>query len=318
MALERYEGYDNRNQLKRDVQNLDQLIDNIGNDNIINSSKVQEIESEIDKIEGNIKVTKINNKINLGIRNLKIFGRALQGIGPYVIVAGLVFGAFTLFGEVPFYPQKEFKVAQHEQIIDNTRTLSDKVTYVGVNSKPINSAHYSTKWEKKEDGRYYRMIKEYNIGDYTIEDLKEIIKNPELDFDTTFGKNTSIKYEVKEENQITKEDLEEGTGFKIVYRYTDEEDVILGAQDIGPNLLFSFLYLALTALPTLGVIAWRIEDSDFDFMDYVEEYKDDYEPVDTKELEQLFKEKKIKFEKVRHQEISLIDPLTKEKVMVKR
>ena len=316
MTLVKYEGYDNNNQLKKDVQNLDQLIDNIGNENIINSSKVHEVESAIDKIEGNIKVTKINNKINLGIRNLKIFGRALQGIGPYVIVAGLVFGAFTLFGEVPFYPQKEFKVAQHEQIIDNARTLSDKITYVTTNSKPINSAFYSTKWEKKEDGRYYRMIKEYNIGDYTIEELKELIKNPDLDFDTTFGKNTSIKYEVKEEKQITKEDLDQGTGFKIVYRYTDEEDVILGAQDVGPNLLFSLLYLLLTALPELGVIAWRVEDSDFDFMDYVEEYNDDYQPVDIKELEQLFKEKKIKFEKVKRADVTVEDPLTYKKIKI--
>ena len=41
-----------------------------------------------------------------------------------------------------------------------------------------------------------------------MNELKELIKNPNLDFEETFGKNTSIKYEVKDEKQITKEEVE--------------------------------------------------------------------------------------------------------------
>ncbi len=317
MADKIYNGYERASLLENEIKNLNESIDNIGNDNIINHSRVADIEGDIKRIENNIKIT---NRQNIGktcIRNIKIFGRALQGIFPYLVCAGLVFTGQTLIGDVPFYPQDQFKVAQHEQVIDNSGIVNDNVTYVLPSSELKNSAHYSTKWEKKDDGRYYRMIKEYNIGNYTTEELKELIKNPDLDFEETFGKSSSIKYEVKNENQITKEDLEEGTGFKIVYRYTDEEDVVLKAQDVWPNIGYSLLYLLITVLPCLIVVLWRTDESDFDFKDYVDDYCKDYKQVDIKELERLFKEKKIKFDVVRHQQVSLVDPITEEKMLVK-
>ncbi len=312
-----YNGYDRAGLLESDIDRLNNSIDNIGNDNIINSSRIADIESDIQRIENNIKVTNRKNIGKICIRNIKIFGRALQGIFPYLVSAGLVFTAQTLIGDVPFYPQDVFKVAQHEQIIDNTGLVSDNITYVMPNSKTTNSAHYSTRWERKADGKYYRMIKEYNIGEYTTDELKELINNPDLDIEKTFGKNTSIKYEVKNENQITKEELEEGTGFKIVYRYTDEEDVVLMAQDVGPNIGFSFIYLLVTLIPIFIVALWRDDESDFDFTDYVNDYIDEYQKVDIKELERLFKEKKIKFELVKRQQVTLTDPITGAKVLIR-
>ena len=317
MANKIFNGYERASLLESDINRLNNSIDDIGNDNIINHSVLADIESDIERIESNIKITNLKNKGKTCIRNIKIFGRALQGIFPYLVCAGLVFTGQTLIGDVPFYPQDQFKVAQHEQVIDNSGIVNDNVTYVLPSSELKNSAHYSTKWEKKDDGRYYRMIKEYNIGNYTTEELKELIKNPDLDFEETFGKSSSIKYEVKNENQITKEDLEEGTGFKIVYRYTDEEDVVLKAQDVWPNIGFSLLYLLITVLPCLIVVLWRTDESDFDFKDYVDDYCEDYKTVDLKELERLFKEKKIKFEKVRHQDVNLVDPITQEKMLIK-
>lgn len=316
MKKKNYTSYTNSSVLERDINRLSDSIDNIGNNNIINNSKLAEIENDIQKIENRIKITNRKNMGKICIRNIKIFGRALQGIFPYLVCAGIVFTVQSLIGDIPFYPQDVFKIAQHEQVIDNNGPISDNVKYVMPNSKTINSAHYSTKWEKKDDGKYYRMIKEYNIGEYTIDELREFVKQPDLDFEETFGKNISIKYEVKNEDQITKEELEEGTGFKIVYRYTDEEDVVLRAQDIGENIGFSALYLLFTFLLSMIVELWR-EESDFDFSNHVENYMDKYQIVDIKKLEKLFEEKKIKFELVKHQQVSFIDPINNEKILIK-
>ena len=316
MKKKNYTSYTNSSVLERDINRLSDSIDNIGNNNIINNSKLAEIENDIQKIENRIKITNRKNMGKICIRNIKIFGRALQGIFPYLVCAGIVFTVQSLIGDIPFYPQDVFKIAQHEQVIDNNGPISDNVKYVMPNSKTINSAHYSTKWEKKDDGKYYRMIKEYNIGEYTIDELREFVKQPDLDLEETFGKNISIKYEVKNEDQITKEELEEGTGFKIVYRYTDEEDVVLRAQDIGENIGFSALYLLFTFLLSMIVELWR-EESDFDFSNHVENYMDKYQIVDIKKLEKLFEEKKIKFELVKHQQVSFIDPINNEKILIK-
>lgn len=307
MIEKTYTGYDKSSILEKEIIDLDNSIDNIGNDNIINSSRIADIENDIQRIENNIKITNRKNKLRTCIRNLKIFGRALQGVLPYVVCASLAFTVQTLLGDVPFYPQDVFKIAQHEQVIDSEGILSDNIIYVRPSSKPYNSAHYSTKWEKKEDGKYYRVIKEYNIKDYTTEELKEFVKNPDFDFESIFGEKTSIKYEVKTEDQITEEDLNDRTSFKIVYRYNDEEDVVLKAQDIGMNIAGTLLYLLLTAVPSVCVWAWRDEYSYYDFNDYVDDYIRTYQKVDIEELERLFKEKKIKFEKVRHEKIDLID-----------
>ena len=313
-----YNGYERASNLESDIKNLNDSIDNIGDDNIINHSRVADIENDIKRIENNIKIT---NRKNIGktcIRNIKIFGRALQGIFPYVVAAGLVFTGQTLLGDVPFYPQDQFKVAQHEQTFDNNGIISDKVTYINASNDIKNSAYYSTKWEKKADGKYYREIKEYDISNLTIEQLHDYILNPGDDIDeNVFGKSEKVRYEVKEEKDITKEDLSEKTGIKIVYRYTDDEDVILAAQDVGPNILLSLLYLFLSFVACLPVMLWRDEDSDFDFKEYVYDYCKEYRKVDITELEKLFKEKKIKFDIVRHQDVNLVDPITEEKMLVK-
>ena len=313
-----YNGYERASNLESDIVKLNNEIDNIGDDNIINHSRVADIEADIKRIENNIKTTNRKNKEKTCIRNIKIFGRAFQGVFPYIVAAGLVFTVQTVLNDVPFYPQKEFKVARHEQTIDNTGVLSDKVTYINASDNVKNSAYYSTKWEKKADGKYYRAIKEYDISNLTIEQLHDYILNPGDDIDeNAFGKSNKIKYEVKEEKDITEEDLSEKTGIKIVYRYTDEEDVILAAQDVAPNILLSLLYLFLSFVACLPVMLWRDEGSNYDYNRHLNRLKRDYKEVDITELEKLFKEKKIKFDVVRHKDVNLVDPINGEKMLIK-
>ena len=186
----------------------------------------------------------------------------------------------------------------------------------------INSLYYSTEWEKNDDGNYYRMIEDYNIGQYTIEELKELISNPNLNFEEVFGKNTSSRYEIKNENEITEEDFKEEAGFKIVYRYTDEEDIILNTEYMSVILFIIFMSLVGMLTPLIGVVWCGINDfrksyPDFDIKKYVKKYNDEYQKVDIDELVKLFKEKKIKLKLIRHQQTMLINPNAKEKVFVR-
>ncbi len=312
------EYYVSARELQDELSHLDNKMDDLGNDNIINHNRIEEIEKDIKRIESKIKKTNKRNKTRTCIKNIKIFGRTLQGVFPYVVAAGIVFTSQTLLGDIPFYPQEQFKVAQHEQTIDNTGVLSDKVTYINASDKVKNSAYYSTKWEKKADGRYYRAIKEYDISDLTLEQLHDYILNPGDDIDeNAFGKSKKIKYEVKEEKDITKEDLSEKTGIKIVYRYTDEEDVILAAQDVVPNILLSLAYLFFSFVAALPVMAWRDEHSYYDLGEHLDRIRRTYRKVDIEELERLFKEKKIKLERVKHEQVSLIDPITQEESIIR-
>ncbi len=306
--------------LLEQINEFDKNIDNIGKDNIINHSSLQEAESSYKLINKNIKKANRFNKFITCVRNIKIFGRFLQGGLPYIVVAGLTFTGQTLLGDVPFYPQKsEFKVAQHEQIINNTGVIDEKVTYITEGTGDKNQVQYTTKWEKKSDGNYYRATQTYEVGNFTAEHLKEMINDPAFNFEETFGRSKSNKYEVKKENELTKEDLEEAAGFKIIYHYTDDLDVILGAQDMGANVGLTFLYLFITFIGTLPVLFWRMEESDYDFSEHLENIKDEAieAKIDIEEIKRLFNEKKIKFELVKKGEITLTDPITGEVQVIK-
>ena len=306
--------------LLEQINEFDKNIDNIGKDNIINHSSLQEAETSYKLINKNIKKANRFNKFITCVRNIKIFGRFLQGGLPYIVVAGLTFTGQTLLGDVPFYPQKsEFKVAQHEQIIDNSGVIDEKITYIKEGTGDKNQIQYTTKWEKKADGNYYRATQTYEVGNFTAEHLKEMINDPTFNFEETFGRSKSNKYEVKNGNELTKEDLEEEAGFKIIYHYTDDLDVILGAQDTENNILLSLLYIIVTFLAMLPVFYWRFEESDYDFEDYLNglQLEAIEAKIDIEEIKRLFNEKKIKFELVKKGEITLTDPITGEIQVIK-
>ena len=62
---------------------------------------------------------------------------------------------------------------------------------------------------------------------------------------------------------------------------------------------------------------WRDEGSNYDYNRHLNRLKRDYKEVDITELEKLFKEKKIKFDVVRHKDVNLVDPINGEKMLIK-
>ena len=297
MAL--IDGYSRPSQLEHDLEELEKSIEDIknGNYSIINSTVTHNVQKKIDSIEGNIKITKRNNFAKSCIRNIKIFGKMIQAVGPYVVAAGLLFGSFVIFGDIPFYPQEVFKTNCVQEIIDNHGNVERVDNY---QSYPDESkkAFYTTKWVKKIDGRYYRTSIEYNFKDYTLEELKKMAVDPNLNYEEAFGKKVNKKTEVR--NEVSEEELAEENTLRIIFPHTEEEDVILSAQDPAPNILFSLLYLALVGGIYACIIYFRRNESSFDYEDDVDDIKSEYEKVDIAALKDMFDKKKIRFERIVH------------------
>ena len=313
------EGYNDPIWLKWDIDRLDDNIENIPNTNIINHKVVDEIEEQINNIDNRIKKTQRNNFKQALIRNIKIFGRKMQKIGPYVLAIGLAFGAQTLIYDVPFIRQNQVKIAEHDVTIDNLGNKSDELSYHDKGS--INKNHnvvYTTAWEKKIDGKYYRTVREYQFQNeyrnlYWYQDLISIERLSS--YNIFFDNPKSTRYETRDE--VSEEELAQGYSVKMIYRYSDELDIIIAAQDVPQNLWFSLLYI-LTALVFVSpVYAWRhCEDgSNFDYAAAVDKIKRQYPNVNIDELIKLFKEKKIKFSVVKHEQVTMIDPITKHKTI---
>ena len=317
-------GYKRVEDLQEDINNIEKKMENIGNDNIISHSTIDEIEQDINNVSTNINNTKRKNRRKTCIKNIKIFGRIVQAVFPYVLAASIVFGIQVAVYDVPFIRQKQFKIARHDQTINQSGIVDDEITRILDSDKKSPRIFYNTKWEKREDGKYYRSIKEYYVDKYSTEELLAMLNDPAFDFEKAFGDATT-KFEVRDEKNITQEEIEASNEFKIVYQFSDDEDVVLIAQDVWPNIWQSFMYILFVSFFELFALAWRngefeIQKSfnyNYDFGKFIANIKKKNKTIDISEVEKLFNEKKIRFEVVKHQQVTLTDPIDNKKSIIK-
>ena len=303
--------------LTDEVEELDKKIDNIGDDNIIGHSTVDDINGLIKDINKDIKKVNRKNKVISSIRNIRMFGALFRYVFPFILAIGAAFGTHNwITKDIPLYPQDVFKFAHHNESIDKTGIVSDDVVYSSDQSNKGNSAEIITKWEQKPDGKWYRVIKTYtSTENYSLEQLLEFAKNENLDVEALFGKVDDVKFEVK--NSLSQEEKEQKDYLKIIYRHNNEEDVMLLPQDFWPNLGYTVLFLLWLAAYGLIGLMWRGE-SKYDPEKSWKLFEEKYKNIDISEIKKLFEEKKIKFERRINPEVTLTDPITGEKQVIKR
>jgi len=309
-------GYTSVDEFKDALKVINEKVDNLKNNNIVDNSALINIENDFLNADKRIKLTKKDNVIKTCLRNIKISGRFLQGVFPYVVVVGMIFGLQSAAIDTPFVRQKEFVPAYHEETIDNTGIIDDKVTYGSIRDID-NIAYYTSKWEKKSDGNYYRTLKEYEKRNVTREEINELLNNPDLKLEDVFQFVTKTNYEMKTENEITQEEIDAKESFKIIFRYQDKDDVMFVAQDAGNNVFGSLIYVVLSIISCWPIVFFRKEFSKYDFESHLNRIKQFNHNVDVDQIMKLYNEGKIRFERIKHQEVTLIDPITHETSIVR-
>ncbi len=305
--------------LRDSINNLDKEIEDLSNSNIINSSKVEHVNKSFEKVNNEIKKIDKNNRKAIRIRNLKIFKEYIKRVFPYTLIASILLGLqVAVIGDIPFYPQKVNKIAVREKEINSESIEDNRIRYEDPFSMSSDSlkkrAYYTTSWQMREDGKYHRTTKEYSVKDFNIYEYQLVANNPNTNLLNVLDREMSSKEEVKTADELSSEELASGNSIKFVIQYKDKEDYIIEAQDLGPNIGLGVAYLAIVlplCLPTLTnrlrkcyCFSWIIED-------IIKETK----LIDTTELKKLFKEKKIKLSVVKHEQVTMIDPITKHKTI---
>ena len=315
------DGYNLVEELKIGINNLDKEIEDLANANIINNSKLEQVNNSFKNVNNVIKEIEKENIKTVCIRNLKIFGKFIMRLLPYTLIAsGLFVAHMLLIKDIPFYPQKVNKVAIHE-IKVTKNNIDDKVLYykelITVSRDEFQSkAYYTSSWQLQEDGKYHRTVKEYTANNFETYEYQLVANNPNTNLLSVLDKELSSKEEVKEAFELSDEDLSSGNTIKFVFRYKDDEDFIIEAQDTGANLVYSLLYI-LTTLPLLfAPFLDRIAKS-YSYREIVKKKKKENKTIDISELKKLLDEKKLKFEIVKHEQVSLIDPITHKKSLIK-
>ena len=314
--MENYKGYVRSCDMLNEIDAIEDKLHDIGNANIINNSRIKEIEDDINRINEKVRATNRRNNTRSCIKGIKIFGSVLHFIFPYTLIATLLFGFQNAVFDTPFVRQEHVKVAKHEITMDVNGLVNDDVSYTkSVNNK--NSAYYKTKWEKRNDGKYYRAVKEYEIGNYTLEALNDILNDPTKDIDGLFEQKGSTKYETKTSNEITQEDLEEPSSFKVLFHY-DDTDVIVETQSIAENAILSVLYLAAYWWICLFL------HNDLGFRDNYSLKRNifliqkQYRKVDLSFAKKLLAKEAIKVYLIKDNAVTITDPITNQETKIKQ
>ena len=240
-----------------------------------------QMKKEVKSLEKQIKYPRLTNFKISSVKNLKISARALQLVAPYVLTAGIVAGGFVLSGNIPFYRDKKEIHSSIMTEFDNLGNIRYEQQYDDFENSSNVLQSYS-QWQLQEDGLYSRIVKTYNVNNKTYEELIELFNKENLSLENLFGEAISTIKETK--NNLSEDEINEKEFLQAVIYSEDEQDYIIRKETVGDNILFSVLYVALTALVETIPLDFRKKFSSFDFGECVENIKDKYKPTDIQEL----------------------------------
>lgn len=241
-----------------------------------------QMKEEIDSLEKQLKYFKlINLKMDL-IKNAKITARVCQRVAPYVVSAGIVAGAFKLFGiGMPFYPNNEKCYSNKMMEYDDLGNIRYEQQYDEF-SHDYNSLSIYSNWQKHEDGWYKRTVTTYKIKVKTYEEVMNLINQDEVELENVLGECLSTICETK--NNLTEEELNEEPHIKVIMYDKDKNDYIIRKQPIIENVMITIFYVLFTMGVELIPWNYRKKVSSFNYNECVQRIKTKYQHADFEKL----------------------------------
>ena len=249
---------------------------------------VSKLSKDIDDLEKRLKHVNIENFKKISIRNIKIFGRVLQMLYPYILAFTIPFTLQSIIFDIPFYPENVRQEKCYMMELDNKGIIDYQSQYDSF-SNESNRLYIYSKWEKSND-YYTRTINLYRLNDFTNDELIELVNKDSLSIVELLGSPVSSITEKK--NILTEEEIKDDGYIKAKYYYEDKDDYIIIRQSIGENLVCSLLFLFIMGMSEYAVFKYRSDYSSFYFQDRVDDLIERYEKTDVKMLEKKLEVKK--------------------------
>ena len=309
-------------EIEEGLKNLDKEIEDISCANINCNNVIDIVNDDIKKIDIKVRKVDLRNIKKSLIRKTKILGKWVVRIIPYVIAFSISFCFdYFLIKDVPFYRQPEERIAIHETVIDSDGARDNIIEYKSrmsmSRSTTEDKAYFTTSWILGVDGNYHREIKEYDLDEYPQDYLESLANKQDKNLVDVLYRYRKSTEEIKSPSELTKEELEEESSVLFICRYTDEEDIIIEAQSVGANIHAGIWFLVMGGVMSLMPFCHRLGGYNERFNKKILSIKNQYKEEDIKELKRLLKEKKLKFELVKRNKVTMTDPITSEKMYIK-
>ncbi len=243
---------------------------------------VEKLTKDVNDLEERINNLGKENFKRATIRNIKIFGRFMQMIAPYLLAFILPFVGQSFLFDIPFYPEDVRQNNCYMMNLDNKGIISYQNQYKSFNDDNSRLYIYG-KWEKDNNEFYSRTVNTYSIENLTIDKVKELMGKDVLTVEDILGEPISSVKEHK--NILTEEELNDNGYIKATKYYEDTDDYIIVKQGIGENIILSLLYVASSLCLMLCVAKVREDFSSFDYYRCYNNINDRYEKISREELE---------------------------------
>lgn len=249
------------------------------------------LNSEIEKLDSNIKDIKTQNEKNKRLKSRKKSLLILKYILPYIITSSIVLGALSSFQFNPF--RKTYKkYLETKMIQDSLGNKTIEMKYGSYNNPSI--INYYTKWVKTNT-EYCRTVRTYSTFSLDADELKVMIElNDVKGIEYMLEKVLLEKTEIK--NHIDIEEYNKGDYFEIITYDTVKDDYIYVVESSDKNWLDIFIWLI--SLIGLKQVLYN-EYKRIKFMSKMSDLDSKYMEISTKQLEKVLSIKKETYEMMR-------------------
>lgn len=211
---------------------------------------VSSMEKEIETLEKSINNVNLANAKNSVIKNLKIFSAFTKASIPYVLVATITFGGFSIFGLTPFNVTKKQKLSTIKEI-DSLGNIVYEQQYKNQEDKNI-LIHYDA-WQQGSSNYYKRTVKIYNLNNLSESKINEIILSKEnIDIEEILGDPIYIKTELN--SNVSLEELNSPGMLKALIYFSDGNIYKTVKAPMVDNILITFFYLICVAILEVAIM----------------------------------------------------------------
>lgn len=150
----------------------------------------------ISELEKEIEIYNKYLKKSLVIKNLKLFGSVCNFITPYILCSGLTIGLCKFINMGYPFVIDEFNKYKTYSLSYETDVLIEYKENYEYKIDPDNILKITTPWELNKDGRYERIVKEYDVEDVEDKIIIDKLLTKDIDYIDKHYKSTELNKEI--------------------------------------------------------------------------------------------------------------------------
>ena len=264
----------------------------------MNNNEKQELKEEIKSLKTNLRKTRARNTKKGIVRSIRVGGKVIEQVIPYLVAAGVLTGAFLFLGDVPYYRNNEKRYHNIRTDMDTYGNVSYEEQY-GYFENVSDQLYYFDKWKQNEDGSYSRDVKSYVITKKNYDEVLKIFSKNNIEFSDTksiedfLNNPKNISKETK--SNLPEEELMKDAYFQISTYDKNKNEYRVAKQSVDDNIGYSIIFTVM--LIVLEIAMGRLKRSEYSCIE--EEVKlaigkgySKYPPENTEELVSVLKLKK--------------------------